>query len=81
MTPTTTRRSDAASVYKTQRSALTRAIRSDDPAKVVDACRAAVAQWNDPSLGWPDDWTKWERALLDAFPWPPPYASLDDLVS
>ncbi len=81
MTQITSRRPDANRVYKSQRAALTRAIRSNNPAAVEAVCRAAVAEWNDPSLGWPDDWSTWERALLDAFPWPPPYTSLDELAT
>lgn len=63
-----------------QKAALTRAIKSGDPEKIVAACKKAIAAWN--QLGyWPDDWSAWERALTDARfklggEWPP---SLDDL--
>lgn len=49
-----------------QKSALTRAINSGDPDKVVLACRNAVREWNQPARSWPDDWARWQRALDDA---------------
>lgn len=63
-----------------QKAALTRAIKSGNPEKLVDACKKAIAQWNLDGY-WPDDWSAWDRALTDARfklggEWPP---SLDDL--
>lgn len=47
------------------KSALTRAVKSGDPEKVVAACRAAVAEWN--AIGaWPDRWSTWNIAYGDA---------------
>lgn len=55
-------------MIKRQRAALTRAINSKDPVKVVKACKAAVDEWNRPGMAWPDDWSRWQRALHDALP-------------
>jgi hypothetical protein len=48
------------------RAALTRAINSKSPGKVYSACVEAVVQWNRPGNYWPDDWSRWQRALNDA---------------
>jgi hypothetical protein len=48
-----------------QKAALTRAINSGDPDKVVLACRAAVLEWDEIGA-WPDNWSRWQRALDDA---------------
>jgi hypothetical protein len=55
--------------YRKQKAALTRAINSKDPDKVVVACKAAVAAWNKPGRSWPDTWANWQRALDDALGW------------
>jgi len=55
-------------LVRRQRAALTRAVRSGDPDKVVLACRDAVASWDAPGAMWPDDWSRWQRALDDVFP-------------
>lgn len=55
-------------MVRRQRAALTRAVRSGDPDKVVLACRDAVTAWNAPGGMWPDDWSRWQRALDDIFP-------------
>lgn len=52
------------------KSMLTRAERVSDPKerylKVKAACTAAVREWN--AVGaWIDDWSRWQRALDDAF--------------
>ena len=54
--------------FKKQKAALTRAINSKDPNKVVMACRAAVQAWSKAPFdgAWPDDWSRWQRALDDA---------------
>lgn len=65
-------------MVRRQRAALTRAINSKDPAKVVLACRNAVREWNSPGAMWPDDWSRWQRALDDTLPWNAP-VSLEDL--
>ena len=51
--------------YRFQKAALTRAINSGDPNKVVEACRKAVREW-DECGGWPDGWHRWNIALSDA---------------
>lgn len=62
---------EANKVFPKQKAALTRAIRSGDPDKVVAACKKAVDQWRvAPFHGaWPDDWARWQRALDDALGW------------
>ena len=54
-----------------QKAALTRAVNSKDPDKVVLACTKAVAEWRAAPFNgaWPDDWSRWQRALDDALPW------------
>lgn len=46
------------------KAALTRAQKKGYLA-VVEACRAAVKEWNEWGA-WPDDWSRWQRALGDA---------------
>lgn len=64
---------DAANkLFRKQKAALTRAVNSGDPDKVVLACRNAVREWDaeQPCGGaWPDHWSNWQRALNDALPW------------
>jgi hypothetical protein len=55
-------------MVRRQRAALTRASNSGDPEKVVLACRNAVREWNQPGSLWPDDWSRWQRALDDVMP-------------
>jgi hypothetical protein len=52
-----------------QKAALTRAIKTGDPEKIAAVCKAAVAAWNEIGA-WPDDWSRWQRALDDALGWP-----------
>lgn len=52
--------------YASQKSALTRAINSGEPARVIAACTEAVREWEMTS--WPDDWARWQRALDDITP-------------
>ena len=56
-------------IHRRLRSELTRAVNSKDPEKVIAAARAAVAEWETWHWGWPDDWSRWQRALNDALPW------------
>jgi hypothetical protein len=53
--------------FKLQKAALTRAVNSKDPDKVVMACHKAVCEWHQPPFNgsWPDDWSRWQRALDD----------------
>jgi hypothetical protein len=53
-------------MVRRQRSALTRAKNSGEPEKVVVAVAAAVREWNEPGMIWPDDWPTWRCALWDA---------------
>ncbi|MEK9736090.1 MAG: hypothetical protein VW239_02050 [Candidatus Nanopelagicales bacterium] len=64
--------------YAAQKSGLTRAINSKDPAKVLAECRRVVdVDWSAGSPFtpyWPDDWSRWVRALEDAYcPARPPH--------
>lgn len=58
-------------VFRRQKAALTRAVNSGDPEKVALACRKAVREWSQPPFNgcWPDDWSRWQRALDDVLPW------------
>jgi hypothetical protein len=61
--------------FRKQKAALTRAINSGDRGKVFVAVAEAVAVWNKDGP-WPDQWSRWQRALDDAgFP----HIRLDDL--
>lgn len=69
----------AAREFRKQKGALTRAVKKGQGA-VLLACRNAVREWNQPRRAWPDDWSRWQRALDDAFPWGgPPAPRLEDL--
>lgn len=67
-------------VFRTQKAALTRAINSGDSDRVVLACKKAKEEWGQPPFNgaWPDDWSRWQRALDDALPWNE-HVGLDDL--
>lgn len=52
--------------FRVQKAALTRAINSKDPQKVIDTTIKTIGQW-DETGAWPDDWARWQRALDDAF--------------
>lgn len=71
--------------YAAQKGALTRALRTPDPAKraaaVVAECRRVVIEWATLPYGWPDDWARWNRALSDVFPWPNAAPDLHDIES
>jgi len=51
--------------YSQQKAALTRAIKSSDPMAVLNACRKAKQEWDAAGGAWPDDWSRWQRALDD----------------
>ncbi len=51
-----------------QKGALTRAVKTKDRAKVLAACKEAVRAWNNDLGYWPDDWSRWQRALDDVYP-------------
>jgi hypothetical protein len=63
-------------LYPQQKAALTRA--GKDPDKVLAACQKAVREWNEIGA-WPDEWSRWQRALDDARGWQRPHVSLEDL--
>jgi hypothetical protein len=58
-------------VFARQKAALTRAEHSKSKAQVVAAVRKAVREWGQPPFNgmWPDDWSRWQRALDDILPW------------
>lgn len=66
--------------HPSQRAALTRAINSGNPEQVQRAVLKAVREWGAaPYNGfWPDDWSRWQRALDDSLPWGQ-RVELDDL--
>lgn len=68
-----------AKVHPKQKSALTRAINSKDPEKIVAVCKAAVKEWEEIG-SWPDDWNRWQIALCDSRPYNVPYLALESLV-
>lgn len=65
-------------VRRGQKSALTRAVNSKDPRKIKAVCAAAVKEW-DAIGSWPDDWSRWQRALDDSRHWSAPFLALEDL--
>jgi hypothetical protein len=50
-----------------QKAGLTRAINSKVYDKVVAECKRTIAEWEGLTYGWPDDWSRWQRALDDAW--------------
>lgn len=56
-------------MVRRQRAALTRAINSGKHERIVLAVRDAVAEWRKPGAMWPDDWSRWQRALDDILLW------------
>lgn len=57
--------------FKKQKAALTRAENSGNPEKVKAAVVKAVREWREAPFNgaWPDDWSRWQRALDDALGW------------
>lgn len=51
--------------FPKQKAALTRAKKSGDPQKVLEACTKAVKVWEEIGC-WPDAWHTWNIALGDA---------------
>ncbi len=52
--------------YSAQKAALTRAINSGSHERVVAAAIRATAEWDEAGGYWPDDWSRWQRALDDS---------------
>jgi hypothetical protein len=50
--------------YAQQKAALTRALNSGNADKVRAEVKRTVEEWDE--TGWPDDWSRWQRALADA---------------
>ena len=61
-----------------QKAALTRAVKSGSAEKVAGVCIAAVKVWDEVGA-WPDDWSLFQRALRDVFPWNQ-WVDFDDVV-
>lgn len=55
-------------MVRRQRSALTRAVNSGDPERVILVVHAAVSEWNQPGVIWPDDWARWQSAVDAVLP-------------
>lgn len=55
-------------IGRSQKAALTRAVNSKDPDRVILACKKAVEEWDEIGA-WPDHWSNWQRALDDVLPW------------
>lgn len=53
--------------FPKQKAALTRALNSGHRDRVVLTCAATVKAWDEIGA-WPDDWSRWQRALDDVFP-------------
>ncbi len=54
-----------ARLYPKQKAALTRAIKSRDSSRIIATCQKTVREWNQIGA-WPDEWSRWQRALNDA---------------
>lgn len=67
--------------YSQQKSALTRAVKSGVPGKVREEVARTVREWDSGNWrpyrdrpdtarpgAWPDDWSRWQRALDDVYP-------------
>lgn len=55
----------ATRTYAQQKAALTRALRSKDPrGKVLREVSRVKREWAEWGY-WPDDWSRWERAMRD----------------
>lgn len=58
-----------ARTYAQQKAALTRALNKPEDvraAAVLKEAQRAVREWGQ---AWPDDWSRWQRALSDTRPW------------
>lgn len=55
-------------IFPKQKAALTRAVNTGDSEKVAAACVKAMNEWDEIGC-WPDDWSRWQRALDDSLPW------------
>ena len=49
--------------YAAQKGALTRALKAG-PDAVREECARVIREWNQWGY-WPDDWSRWQRALSD----------------
>jgi hypothetical protein len=52
--------------YSIEKGRLTRALNSGDPHKVIATVNRAFEVFNTFEHGWPDNWSRWERARDDA---------------
>lgn len=51
--------------FRSQKARLTRAKNSGDPLAVLAAVERTLDEWS--GKVWPDDWSRWARALDDAY--------------
>ena len=54
-------------IGRSQKAALTRAIKAGDRDRMIETCAKAVGEWDEIGA-WPDDWWRWQSALNDVFP-------------
>lgn len=52
--------------HRADKSRLTRAVNSGDHRKVIAAVTATMAEWDYGDYAYPDDWSRWEQAKMDA---------------
>lgn len=64
--------------FSAQKAGLTRAVKSGLPERVIAECRKTVNEWEGLDHGWPDDWSRWQRALDDTLGWKS--MDLEDLI-
>jgi hypothetical protein len=59
-------------LFVKHKSALTRALHKQDAterrAAVLAECNAFVHEFDAAGFPWPDDWSRWQRALDDQYP-------------
>jgi hypothetical protein len=51
--------------FRRQKTALTKAINSKDPFRVLETVEKTLGEWQGKC--WPDDWARWSVALWDAW--------------
>jgi len=64
--------------YPHQKAALTRALASGDRSKVIATCRETIREWDEIGA-WPDNWSRWQRALDDVSGTVSEFVQLEDL--
>jgi hypothetical protein len=52
--------------FRAAKAALTRAMNSGDPQRVIDHVAATFDRWDRDGVAYPDDWHRWQMAAYDA---------------